>query len=61
MGAIYADFHNLVEESDFIVSICNLTEKTRNLFNKSVFDLMKPTAVFVNTSRFVKVLYTNLY
>lgn len=56
MGGIYAKFGELVKESDFILPMCNLTDKTRGLFNKRVFDLMKPTAIFINTSRFVKIL-----
>lgn len=51
MGAQYVEFEELVKQSDFIVAMCNLSEQTRNLFNKKAFDLMKPTAVFVNTSR----------
>ncbi|GBM78798.1 Glyoxylate reductase/hydroxypyruvate reductase [Araneus ventricosus] len=52
MGAQYVEFEELVKQSDFIVAMCNLSEQTRNLFNKKAFDLMKPTAVFVNTSSF---------
>lgn len=51
MGAQFVEFEELVKQSDFIVAMCNLSEQTRNLFNKKAFDLMKPTAVFVNTSR----------
>ncbi|CAL1284338.1 unnamed protein product [Larinioides sclopetarius] len=61
MGAQYVEFEELVKQSDFIVAMCNLSEQTRNLFNKKAFDLMKPTAVFVNTSRGGVVNQEDLY
>ncbi|GFT07455.1 hypothetical protein NPIL_310441 [Nephila pilipes] len=54
IGARYVEFEDLVKNSDFIVSMCNLSDETRNLFCKKVFDMMKPTSVFVNTSRQVE-------
>ncbi|UYV67319.1 GRHPR [Cordylochernes scorpioides] len=51
MGAIYTPFEELVKQADFIVAMCNLSAETHHLFNKKAFDLMKPNAVFVNTSR----------
>ncbi|XP_015911973.1 glyoxylate reductase/hydroxypyruvate reductase [Parasteatoda tepidariorum] len=51
MGAQYVEFEELVKQSDFIVAMCNLSEQTKDLFNAKAFNLMKPTAVFVNTSR----------
>ncbi|XP_054710388.1 glyoxylate reductase/hydroxypyruvate reductase-like [Uloborus diversus] len=61
MGAEYVEFEELAKRSDFIVAMCNLSEETRNLFNKKAFDLMKPTAVFVNTSRGGVVNQEDLY
>lgn len=41
----------LVGESDFIVVACPLTEETRHMFHKDLFNKMKKNAVFVNISR----------
>lgn len=41
----------LLKESDFISVHVNLTEETRHMISASEFSLMKPSAVFVNTSR----------
>lgn len=50
-GAHYVGFDDLLRESDFIVVLVPLTDETRNLFGAREFALMKPTAVFVNSSR----------
>lgn len=60
MGAEYADFADVVKMSDFVVCICPLTVKTKKLFNKDVFSIMKSTAVFINTSRFGGFFNINL-
>jgi glyoxylate reductase len=49
--AEYVDFPALLEESDVISLHCALTEETKGVFNKSVFDKMKPTSIFINTAR----------
>ena len=41
----------LLEESDFISLHTPLTEETRGLIGRSAFELMKPTACLINTSR----------
>ncbi len=41
----------LLAESDVIASGLPLTEETRELFDARAFELMKPTAVFVNVTR----------
>lgn len=61
MGAQYVEFEELVKQADFIVAMCNLSDQTRNLFNAKAFNLMKPTAVFVNTSRGGVVNQDDLY
>lgn len=50
-GAEYQSFPDLLKRSDFVIATCALTEETKNLFDKKAFGLMKPTSVFVNTSR----------
>lgn len=41
----------MVIESDFIIVACPLTEETRYMFHKELFNKMKKTAIFVNISR----------
>lgn len=47
----YATFGELLEQSDFVSVHVPLTEETRHMFSDDAFGRMKPTAVFVNTSR----------
>ncbi|XP_013779730.1 glyoxylate reductase/hydroxypyruvate reductase-like [Limulus polyphemus] len=61
MGAQYVEFEELLKESDFVVAMCNLSEQTKELFNAKAFSQMKPTAVFVNTSRGGVVQQDDLY
>ncbi|GFV14038.1 hypothetical protein TNCV_525151 [Trichonephila clavipes] len=61
LGAKYVEFEELIKHSDFIVSMCNLSDETRNLFCQKVFEMMKPTAVFINTSRGGVVNQKDLY
>ncbi len=51
LGAARADMDTLLRESDFISAHCPLTPETRHAFGAAEFAAMKPTAVFVNTSR----------
>jgi glyoxylate reductase len=51
LGVAYAGFEDLLAESDFVTVHVPLTPETRHLFNDAAFGRMKPTAVFVNTSR----------
>ncbi|KAJ3839260.1 D-isomer specific 2-hydroxyacid dehydrogenase [Lentinula raphanica] len=50
-GAEYVDFETLILRSDVISLHCPLTESTRHLLNKEVFDRMKKDMIIVNTSR----------
>ncbi len=45
------DMDTLLRESDFISVHCPLTPETRHAFGAAEFEKMKPSAVFVNTSR----------
>jgi glyoxylate reductase len=50
-GVEYRDLDDLLKESDFITLHCPLTKETHHLIGKRELDLMKPTAILVNTSR----------
>lgn len=41
----------LLRESDFVISAVPLTNETRGMFNKTAFDKMKKSAIFVNIAR----------
>jgi len=43
--------YNMLPEADFVISTVTLTSKTYGLFNRMVFERMKPTAFVVNISR----------
>lgn len=51
LGATYVQFDELLVESDFISVHVPLTSDTRHMFGRREFGLMKPNAIFVNTSR----------
>jgi glyoxylate reductase len=50
-GMEYRDLNDLLKESDFITLHCPLSKETHHLIGKRELDLMKPTAILVNTSR----------
>lgn len=50
-GARWVSFDELLQKSDVLSVHCSLTTETRGIFNKSVFDRMKPDAIFINTAR----------
>jgi D-3-phosphoglycerate dehydrogenase len=50
-GAEPVDFATLLTESDYISCHVPLNPDTRHLFNRDAFARMKPTALFINTSR----------
>ncbi len=50
-GLITTDLKTLVQSSDFITCHVPSTPETKKMFNKSMIELMKPTAFFINTSR----------
>src|SRR5690625_5225934 len=59
--AEYKEFDELIEASDFVVSLLPLTEETKGKFNKEIFHKMKKTAIFINASRGGVVNETDLY
>lgn len=44
-------FDDLLKHSDVISVHCTLNDQTKGLFNKAAFNKMKPSAIFINTSR----------
>ncbi|WP_433959138.1 2-hydroxyacid dehydrogenase [Cytobacillus horneckiae] len=61
LGAKYADFDELLAQSDFIVCLTPLTEETKDMFTREAFKKMKQTAIFVNASRGPVVNEKDLY
>jgi (S)-sulfolactate dehydrogenase len=51
LDARLVSLDELLHEADVIVCHVPLTEETRGMFDDSRFALMKPTAMFINTSR----------
>lgn len=51
IGAERVSFDELLQHSDFISVSCSLTPETKEMFNEQAFKKMKPSAVFINTSR----------
>ncbi len=52
LGLIQTDFDDLLKKSDFVTVSCQLSDKTRHMFNKEAFSKMKDDAILVNTSRY---------
>ncbi|MBX2947169.1 MAG: D-glycerate dehydrogenase [Cyclobacteriaceae bacterium] len=50
-SAKYVSFKELIRESDVLSVHSILSDETRGLFNIEVFRQMKPSSVFINTSR----------
>ncbi|KAK4873745.1 hypothetical protein RN001_013105 [Aquatica leii] len=51
LGAELVSLDELLTRSDFVIATCVLIPETAKMFNDEVFQKMKPTAVFINTSR----------
>lgn len=51
LGAKKVSFNELLAQSDVISVHANLSDETKNLFNKEAFAKMKPNAIFINTAR----------
>lgn len=51
MAAQRVDFETLLREADFVSLHTPLTPQTRHLMSTKQFELMKPTAILINTSR----------
>ncbi len=51
LQAAYVDFNSLLTQSDVISIHCSLSAETKGVFNKAAFSQMKPSSIFINTSR----------
>ena len=51
LGLEFVSFENLLSESDYITLHVNLTDSTKGLIGGHEFELMKSTAVLINTAR----------
>jgi glyoxylate reductase len=51
LGIEYREFDDLLQEADFVSLHVNLTTETRGLIAARALELMKPTAVLINTAR----------
>lgn len=51
LGAQYVDMDTLLKESDFVSLHCPLMDSTRGLIGERELDMMKPTAILINSSR----------
>src|SRR5699024_6337615 len=47
-SAVYRDLDALLQESDYVCLITPLTPETENLMDEREFQLMKPSAIFIN-------------
>lgn len=51
LGAEYREFHELLKQSDFVVSLAPLTSETKGMFNEEAFQSMKNSSIFINAGR----------
>ncbi|XP_039181319.1 probable 2-ketogluconate reductase isoform X2 [Crotalus tigris] len=52
VGAVYCkNIDDLLQQSDFVMLVVNLTSETHNLIGKRELELMKPTATLINICR----------
>jgi glyoxylate/hydroxypyruvate/2-ketogluconate reductase len=50
-GAVYRPMDDLLREADFVVVMVPLSAETEGLIGARQFELMKPSAIFINASR----------
>jgi lactate dehydrogenase-like 2-hydroxyacid dehydrogenase len=51
LNAEYVSFEDLLKRSDVLSVHTNLTKETKGKFDKTVFEKMKRTSIFINTAR----------
>ncbi|TXK74159.1 D-glycerate dehydrogenase [Paenibacillus sp. N3.4] len=61
LEARYVDFSELLEESDFIICLVPLSNRSRGMFGAAEFARMKPSAYFINAARGAIVNTVALY
>ncbi|XP_074649878.1 glyoxylate reductase/hydroxypyruvate reductase-like [Tubulanus polymorphus] len=59
--ATFVSMDELLEQSDFVIVSCALTDQTKGMFNTEAFKKMKRNAILVNTSRGPVVNQDDLY
>ncbi len=59
-GAIPAEFDEVFQQSDFVHVMARLTPETERFIGAAQFEMMKPTAYFINTARSRLVDYAAL-
>lgn len=50
-GVELVELEDLLRTADIVSVHAPLTDKTRGMFNRQAFDMMRPGAIFINTSR----------
>lgn len=60
-GEKVEDLETIFRESDFVSLHARLTDETRRFIGREHFELMKPTAYFINNARSRMVRYDELY
>lgn len=55
------DLERIFRESDFVSLHARLTDETRRFIGREQFEMMKPTAYFINNARSRMVRYDDLY
>ncbi|KAK3577249.1 hypothetical protein CHS0354_030532 [Potamilus streckersoni] len=61
VGAEFAVFEELLQNSDILIVCVSLTDGTRGLFNTEAFKKMKRSTIFINTSRGAVINQDDLY
>ncbi|XP_026275013.2 glyoxylate reductase/hydroxypyruvate reductase [Frankliniella occidentalis] len=51
IGALRLPIEEMLPQCDFVICALALTPETKHFFNEKLFNLMKPSTIFVNTSR----------
>ncbi|KAK3910352.1 Glyoxylate reductase/hydroxypyruvate reductase [Frankliniella fusca] len=51
IGAFRLPIEELLPQCDFVICTLAMSPETKHYFNEKLFNLMKPSAIFVNTSR----------
>jgi len=51
LNAKQVSFDELLQQSDVVSVHCALSSETKGIFDKAAFAKMKPTSIFINTSR----------
>lgn len=61
LGAAYTSLDELLRQSDYVVMLAPSTKETTHMISTREFSLMRPNAIFINTSRGTNVDEKALY